>query len=219
MVSDEDLEEDSVDELRKKGKLLAKKLADTEAPWLGAPIISVVTNGETLVDNTSLYDGNSGTATLIDEFLEERDGKLDDDENVVVVITPVEDDDPSDVIDENVDLPDNSDSVDNENEENEGGETDSDSNVVVTVTKDNSTSGRVTTVANEDNNSVTNSENFIIIILVVIAAFILLILVICLVRLFVKPHQKITINAQTAIFNDGGKKSIKSMASQPPMDP
>ena len=97
LVADESLEEDSIAELRKKGELLSRKLADTDAPWLGAPIISVISNGETIVDDSLFFDGNSGTATLIDEFLADRDG-TDDDGNIVVVITPVIDEDPSDVL-------------------------------------------------------------------------------------------------------------------------
>lgn len=97
LVADDSLEDDSIEELRKKGELLNRKLADTDAPWLGAPIISVISNGETIVADSLFFDGNSGTATLIDEFLADRDG-TDDDGNIVVVITPVLDEDPSVVL-------------------------------------------------------------------------------------------------------------------------
>ena len=51
-----------------------------------------------------------------------------------------------------------------------------------------------------------------------ICAVILLVVFLGTIRLCTKPKKKITIEARTAVIDVDGKKTFKSMASQPPMD-
>jgi len=75
IVADPDMD-DPEDELASVGTILVDTLQNDESNWLGAPIISSSSGGITVVDNTSFYDGNTGTSTLIADFLEERDNQV-----------------------------------------------------------------------------------------------------------------------------------------------
>lgn len=103
IVADAD-EDDPESELANVGSILVDALTGDETNWLGAPIISSSSGGVTVVDNSDFYDGNTGTSTLIADFLEDLDNQASE--------TTDDDDDADDQTDDSQDASDQTDQAD-----------------------------------------------------------------------------------------------------------
>ena len=77
---------------------LAEKILDTRSDWMGAPILDVISNGKTLIKDDVIDDGNTGTSTLIADWLAKRDEriKIEKQDDTVVVVDESENENGTD---------------------------------------------------------------------------------------------------------------------------
>jgi len=71
--------DDPLQDLQNLSEQLVDNLKNLPGDWLGAPLLDVDVNGESIIQSSDLNGGNTGTSTLITDWLAERDGIKTDD--------------------------------------------------------------------------------------------------------------------------------------------
>jgi len=171
--------EDPVQEIKKVGEKLIDKLSNAKDAILGAPLLDLDVDGNSIVRSTDYSDGNKGTSTLIADWLAERDANNQQTDEDTSDNTDGSSSDATDGGEDN--------SSTDGSSEDDGDDSDQVSVIHnnVTITQETEVEIQSVSIDNSDGES-----NFVIIILIIIVVVILIIAGFFIARLLLQRRKK-----------------------------